>query len=67
LVVAEVRNILSVSKLESHNFDMKRLNSKSLKDMETREKYQIKFRDTYAAMDNINVSVGLNRVFENIR
>jgi lipopolysaccharide assembly outer membrane protein LptD (OstA) len=67
LVVAKVRNILSVSKLESHNFDMKRLNSKSLKGMETREQYQIKFRDRFAAMNNLDVSVDLNRVSENIK
>ena len=37
MVVEKVREILSVLKQESHNFDMKRLNLKKLKYMEDRE------------------------------
>jgi len=37
LVVENIGDILSVSKLESQNFDMKRLNFKTLKNVEVRE------------------------------
>jgi hypothetical protein len=35
--------------------------------MEARGKYQIKFQDTFAAMDNLDVSVDINMVSESIR
>jgi hypothetical protein len=46
---------------------MKRLNFKTLKGMESRVKYQIKFQDRFAAMDNLDVTVHINRVSESIR
>jgi hypothetical protein len=43
---------------------MKRFNLKKLNDVEVREQYQVKTSNKYAALENLNDDVEINRVWE---
>jgi hypothetical protein len=52
LVATEIRDRLSVSKLETHKFDIQRFNLK-LNIVKVREKYQVEISTTLAALENL--------------
>jgi molecular chaperone GrpE (heat shock protein) len=66
-VVAKVRERLAVSKRQAQKFDAERFNLKKLSELEVRKQHQIKISNRFAALENLNVSDNINRVWENIR
>jgi hypothetical protein len=60
-VVAEVRDRLSVSKLEAQRFNPKKVN-----EVEIREQYQIRISKSFAAFGNLDDSRDSSRALENI-
>ena len=46
---------------------MERLNLRKLKELESKEKYQIEITNRFAALENLNVDEDVNRVWENIK
>jgi hypothetical protein len=61
LVVAKVRERLAVSKQAAQKLDEERFNLKKLSELEVRKKYQIEISNTFAALENLNVSEDINR------
>jgi hypothetical protein len=59
-VVAKVRVRLSVNKQRSHRFDMERFNLKKLIEVESKEKYRVKFSNRFAALKHVDVEVEIN-------
>jgi hypothetical protein len=46
---------------------MQRFNLKKPSELQVRKQYQIKISNTFAALENLNVSEDINRAWENIR
>jgi hypothetical protein len=67
LVVAKVRERLTVSKEEAQKFDVEKFNLRKLNELEARKKYQIKISNRFAALENLNDSDEINRAWENIK
>jgi hypothetical protein len=53
LVVAKVRERLTVSKLAAQKFDAERFNLKKLSELEVRKQYQIKISNRFAGLENL--------------
>jgi hypothetical protein len=66
LVVAKVRERLAVSKQEAQKFDVERFNLRKLSELEVRKQYQLKISHRVAALENLNVSEDINRVWEKL-
>jgi hypothetical protein len=66
LVVAKVRERLTVSKQEARKLDVERFNLRMLSELEVRKQYQIKISNRSAAVENLNDSKDINRAWENI-
>jgi DNA repair ATPase RecN len=66
-VVTKVRERLAVSKQTAQKFDAKRFNLKELSELEVRKQYQLKISNTFAALENLNVSEDIKRAWENIK
>jgi len=58
-VAAEVRDRLSLSKLEAQGFNPKKVN-----EVEIREQYQVRISDSFAAFGNLDDSRDNNRAWE---
>ena len=67
LVVAEVRERLTVSKKASQNFDGERFNLRKLSKLEVRKQYHIEISNRFAAMGDLSDSEDINRAWENIK
>jgi hypothetical protein len=67
LVVANIRETLSVRKQAMQKFDMDRFNLKKLSDVEVNKPYQVKISNRFAALKNFSDGVDIYRVWENIR
>jgi hypothetical protein len=65
LVVAEVRESLAVSKQAAQKFDEERFNLRKLSELEIRKQYQFEITNRFAALENLNDSVDINRAWEN--
>jgi hypothetical protein len=65
-VVAKVRERLPVSKQETKS-DVERFNSRKLSELEVRKQYQIEVSHRCAALENLNDSEDINRVWEDIK
>jgi hypothetical protein len=63
LVVAEHKKRLSISRRAIQKFDMQRLHFKKINNVEFKEQYQVKFLNRFAALENPNYRVGINRVW----
>ena len=61
LVVAKVRERLSVSKQEAQKLDGERFNLRKLKDLVGTKQYQIEFTSRFAALGNISDDGDINR------
>jgi len=46
---------------------MKRVNLKKLNDVEVKEQYQVKISNRFAALENLDDDVDINRAWESIR
>jgi hypothetical protein len=66
-VAAKLRKRLLVSKRGAQKFDMQRFYLRKLNDAEVKEQYQIKITNRFAALENFDDNVDMNRAWENIR
>jgi hypothetical protein len=67
LVVAKVRERLTVSKQAAQTFDVYRFNLRKLYELEVRKEYQIEIRNKFAALENLNDNKDINRAWDNIK
>jgi hypothetical protein len=69
MVVAKVRERLAVSKQTTHRVHMERSNLKKLNDVECKEQYCVEILNTcrFAALENTDAEVYINRAWETIR
>jgi hypothetical protein len=66
-VAAKLRERLSVIKRVAQKFDMQRFDLRKLNDAEVKEQYQLKITNRFAALENCDDTVDMNRAWENIR
>ena len=67
LVVAKLRERLTVSKQESQKFDVERFNLWKLNELEFRKQYQITISTGFVIFENLRDSKDIIRAWENIR
>jgi hypothetical protein len=67
LVVAKLRDRISVSKRARQNFDLERFDLKKLSDVEVKEKYQVEISNRFAALESLDESFDINNAWESIR
>jgi hypothetical protein len=67
LVVAKVRERLTVNKQTTHRVHMERFNLKRLKEVEVKEQYRVEISYRFAALEELDTEVDINRVWETIR
>jgi len=65
-VVAKIRHRLSVSKRAAQDFDTHSFNLNRLNDVEVKVQYQVKIRNRFAALENLNMtmwtSIGIGKL-----
>jgi hypothetical protein len=66
LVMAKVRERLAVSKQTRHTVHMETFNLK-LKEVEGNEQYHVEISNRFAALENLDAEVDINRAWETIR
>jgi hypothetical protein len=64
--VEKVRERLAVSK-QTHKFDMERFSLKKLDETEGKEQYRVEILNKFAALENLDDDVDINRAWETIR
>jgi uncharacterized FlaG/YvyC family protein len=62
-----MRKRLAVSKRAAQKIDTERFNVKKLNEGDVKEQYQVKIRNTFAALENLEDSGDINRAWDNIR
>jgi len=67
LVVAKVREELTVSKQAAQKFGVERFNDRKLNELEVRKQYQMKISNRFAALENLNDGEDINMAWENIK
>jgi hypothetical protein len=67
LVVASVRERVTVSNQAEQKFDGEIFNISKLSELEVRKQYQIKFLNRFAALENLSNGEEINRDLENIK
>jgi hypothetical protein len=67
LVAAKLRERLLVIKRVAQNFDMLRFDLRKLNDAEVKKQCQVKITNWFAALENFDDNVDMNRAWENIR
>jgi hypothetical protein len=67
LVAAKLRERLLVIKRVAQKFDMQRFDLRKLNAAGVREQYQVKITNRFAAFENFDDNVDMNRAWENIR
>jgi hypothetical protein len=67
LVVAKVRERLAVIKRAAQKIDTKRFNDKELNERDVKEQCQVTIRHKFAALENLEDSGDISRVWEKIR
>jgi len=67
LVIEKVGERLAVGKQAAQRFDRQRLNLRKLNEPEVREQYQIEITNRFAALENLNDDVDVDRTWENIK
>jgi hypothetical protein len=67
LVVAKVRERLAVSKQTTHRVHTERFSLKKLNEEEVKEQYRVNISKRFAALENLDVEVDINRAWETIR
>jgi hypothetical protein len=66
LVVAKVRERLTLSKQKMHTFHMERFILKNLNEVEGKEQYRVKMSNPFAALENRDDDVDINKSWETI-
>ena len=64
LVVAKIRERLSISKQVTQKFDMERPSLKKLKKVKDMEQYQLKIKNRFAALENLSDNEDINRAWK---
>ena len=67
LMIAKVRERLTVGKQAAQKLDRQRFNLRKLNKREVREQYQIQISNRFAAMENLDNDEDVNRTGENIK
>jgi hypothetical protein len=67
LGVAKVSEILSARKQAAQKTDVERFNFKKSSKLQVRKHFQIELSNRFAALENLNDSEDINRVWENIK
>jgi hypothetical protein len=67
VVVAKIRERIAVNKQGSYKFHMERFNLKKLNDVEGKEKCRVEVSNRFAALEDIDVEVQINTIWETIR
>jgi hypothetical protein len=67
LLVANIRERLTVSKKTMHRVHMERFNLKKLNEVESKEQYRVEISNRFVALENLVTEVGINRAWEIIR
>jgi hypothetical protein len=67
LVVAKGRERLAVSKQMVKKMDVERFNLKQLHEEEVKEQYQVKIKNKFAALENLDDNGDINRAWETTR
>jgi hypothetical protein len=66
LVVAKVRERLTVNKQRSHRFHMERYNLKKLNNVEGKEQFRVEVSNRFAALEDLDAEVEINSAWETI-
>jgi hypothetical protein len=64
LVVAKVRESLTINKKRSHRFHMEIFNPKRLNEVNGKETYRVEVSNRYAALADLDTEVDINSVLE---
>ena len=67
LVIAKVRERLTVGKPAAQRFDWQQFNLRKLNEPEVREQYQIEITNRFAALENLNDDKDIDKTWENIK
>ncbi|PNF19084.1 hypothetical protein B7P43_G11233 [Cryptotermes secundus] len=67
IVVAKVRERLAVSKQTTHTVQMERFNLKKLNEVEAKDQYRVEISNRFAALENLDTKVDVNKAWETIR
>jgi hypothetical protein len=67
LVVAKIRERLAVSKQTTHRFHMEWFNLKKLNEVESKEQYRAEISNSFAALENLDTEVDINKAWKTIR
>jgi hypothetical protein len=67
LVVEKVRERLAVSKQTARRFHIKRFSLKKLNEVEGKDQYRVEMSNRFAALENLDAKVNINRAWETIR
>jgi hypothetical protein len=67
LVVAKLRERISVSKRARKKFDLERFDLKKLNDIEVKEKYHVEISNRLVNLESLDESFDINNAWENIR
>jgi hypothetical protein len=62
LVVAKIKERLTVNKLGSHKFHMERFSLKNLNEVEGKEKYRVEVSNRFAALEDLDIEVEINAI-----
>jgi hypothetical protein len=57
----------SASERVAEKLDMQRCDLRKLNDAEVKEQYQVKIKNRFAALENFDDNMDMNRAWENIR
>jgi hypothetical protein len=66
-VVAKVRERLAVSKQTTHRFHLETFSLKKLNEVECKEQYRVEISNRFAALENLDIEVDINRISETVR
>jgi hypothetical protein len=67
VVVAKVKERLSVNEQRSHRFHMQRFNLKKLNEVAGKEQFRVEVSNRFAALEDLDTEVEINSAWETIR
>jgi hypothetical protein len=67
LMLAKVSERLAVNKQRTHRFHMERIHLTKLGEVEGKEQYRVEISYRFAALENLDAEVYINRAWETVR